>query len=156
MPKRRPAGTVSGLPRGTEALVRWQHPERGLVAPLDFIPIAEETGLIVDLGRWVLETACEQGAAWQRQFGCPLKMFVNVSGRQVADPMFATEVAEIVNRTGLRPKTLGLEVTESVLIHEAGARATCSRTPRPADDIDPFLEQLLRPLITARSVQPPM
>ena len=147
---------MSGLPRGTEALVRWQHPERGLVAPLDFIPIAEETGLIVDLGRWVLETACEQGAAWQRQFGCPLKMFVNVSGRQVADPMFATEVAEIVNRTGLRPKTLGLEVTESVLIHEAGARATCSRTPRPADDIDPFLEQLLRPLITARSVQPPM
>jgi diguanylate cyclase len=103
-------------------------PGAGLVAPLDFIPIAEETGLIVDLGRWVLETACEQGAAWQRQFGCPLKMFVNVSGRQVADPMFATEVAEIVNRTGLRPKTLGLEVTESVLIHEAGARATCSRT----------------------------
>jgi diguanylate cyclase (GGDEF)-like protein len=113
--------TASGLPRGTEALVRWRHPERGLVAPLDFIPIAEETGLIVELGRWVLETACEQGAAWQRRFGCPLKMFVNVSGRQIADPMFAAEVAEVVSRTGLLPKTLGLEVTESILIHEAGA-----------------------------------
>jgi diguanylate cyclase (GGDEF)-like protein len=113
--------TITGVPRGTEALVRWQHPELGLVAPLDFIPIAEETGLIVDLGRWVLETACEQGAAWQRRFGCPLKMFVNVSGRQIADPRFAAEVAEIVTRTGLLAKTLGLEVTESVLIHEAGA-----------------------------------
>jgi diguanylate cyclase (GGDEF)-like protein len=113
--------TRSGIPQGTEALLRWQHPERGLVPPLDFISVAEETGLIVDLGRWVLETACTQGAAWQRRFGCPLKMFVNVSGRQLADPAFAGEVAEIVSRTGLPPDTLGLEVTESVLIDVAGA-----------------------------------
>ena len=113
------AGT--GLPRGMEALVRWQHPQRGLVAPLDFIPVAEETGLIVDLGRWVLETACRQGAIWQQRFDRPLKMFVNVSGRQIADPLFPVEVADIVRRSGLRPGTLGLEITESVLIEPAGA-----------------------------------
>lgn len=116
--------TTTGLPRGMEALVRWQHPERGLVAPLDFIPIAEETGLIIALGRWVLETACRQGASWQRRFGRPLKMFVNVSGRQIADPLFPVEVAEIVRHSGLRPGTLSLEVTESVLIDEAGATMT--------------------------------
>ena len=77
-------------------------------------------GLIIDLGRWVLETACRQDAIWQRRFGRPLKMFVNVSGRQIADPLFPVEVAEIVRRSGLRPGTLGLEVTESVLIDEAG------------------------------------
>jgi diguanylate cyclase (GGDEF)-like protein/PAS domain S-box-containing protein len=113
--------TATGIPRGLEALVRWQHPQRGLVAPLDFIAIAEETGLIVDLGRWVLETACRQGAIWQRRFDRPLKMFVNVSGRQIADPLFPVEVAEVVRSSGLRPGTLGLEVTESVLIDEAGA-----------------------------------
>jgi diguanylate cyclase (GGDEF)-like protein len=116
--------TVSGLPRGTEALVRWEHPERGLVAPLDFIPIAEETGLILDLGRWVLETACEQAAAWQRRFARPLKIFVNASGRQIADPMFPAQLAEIVTRSGLLPGTLGLEVTESILIDEAGSTMT--------------------------------
>jgi diguanylate cyclase (GGDEF)-like protein len=113
--------TATRLPRGFEALVRWQHPQRGLVTPGDFIPIAEETGLIIDLGRWVLETACRQGAIWQRRYGRPLKMFVNVSGRQIADPLFPIEVAEIVRHSGLRPGTLGLEVTESVLIDEAGA-----------------------------------
>ena len=113
--------TVSGQPTATEALVRWEHPERGLIAPLDFIPIAEETGLIIDLGRWVLEQACEQGAAWQRRFGLPLKMFVNASGRQIADPQFPADVAEIAQRSGLGPGTLGLEVTESVFIEEAGS-----------------------------------
>jgi diguanylate cyclase (GGDEF)-like protein/PAS domain S-box-containing protein len=116
--------TATGVPRGMEALVRWQHPQRGLIAPGDFIPVAEETGLIIDLGRWVLETACRQGAIWQRQFGRPLKMFVNVSGRQIADPLFPVEVAEMVRRSGLRPGTLGLEVTESVLIDPAGATMT--------------------------------
>jgi diguanylate cyclase (GGDEF)-like protein len=116
--------TTTGLPRGVEALVRWQHPQRGLIAPLSFIPIAEETGLIIDLGRWVLEAACHQGAIWQRRFARPLKMFVNVSGRQIADPSFPPEVAEIVRRSGLQPGTLCLEVTESVLIDEAGATMT--------------------------------
>ncbi len=116
--------TATGHPRGLEALVRWQHSQRGLVAPLDFIPVAEETGLIIDLGRWVLETACRQGAIWQQRFGRPLKMFVNVSGRQIANPLFAVEVAETVRRSGLLPQSLGLEVTESVLIDEAGATMT--------------------------------
>jgi diguanylate cyclase (GGDEF)-like protein/PAS domain S-box-containing protein len=112
---------ASGETRATEALVRWEHPEHGLVAPLDFIPIAEETGLIIELGRWVLEAACEQGAQWQRRYDRPLKMFVNASGRQIADSLFPAEVAAIVRRSGLLPGTLGLEVTESVLIDEAGS-----------------------------------
>jgi diguanylate cyclase (GGDEF)-like protein/PAS domain S-box-containing protein len=112
---------VSSEPKATEALVRWEHPEHGLVPPLDFIPIAEETGLIIDLGRWVLETACEQAAAWQRRFAQPLKIFVNASGRQIADPLFPADVAEIARRSGLLPGTLGLEVTESVLIDDAGS-----------------------------------
>jgi diguanylate cyclase (GGDEF)-like protein/PAS domain S-box-containing protein len=114
----------SGRPTATEALVRWEHPTRGLVAPLDFIPIAEETGLIIDLGRWVLEQACEQGAAWQRRFNSPLQMFVNVSGRQIAHPLFAAEVADIAWRSKLFPGTLGLEVTESVLLEEIDSPLT--------------------------------
>jgi diguanylate cyclase (GGDEF)-like protein len=115
---------ASGQPTAIEALVRWEHPERGLIAPNDFIPIAEETGLIIDLGRWVLEQACRQGAAWQQRYGRPLNMFVNASARQIADPQFPAEVADIVNRSGLAPGTLGLEVTESVLIEEAGSAMT--------------------------------
>ncbi len=115
---------ASGRPVATEALVRWQHPQRGLVPPLEFIPIAEETGLILELGRHVLEQACEQGAAWQERFDVPLQMYVNVSGKQIANPLFAGEVAELQRRSGLRPGTLGIEVTESVLIDEAGASMT--------------------------------
>jgi len=79
---------ASGWPVATEALVRWEHPRHGLVPPLDFIPIAEETGLIVALGRDVLQRACEQGAEWQQQFGFPLQTFVNVSGCQIANSRF--------------------------------------------------------------------
>jgi EAL domain-containing protein (putative c-di-GMP-specific phosphodiesterase class I) len=116
--------TATGRPVATEALVRWQHPAHGLVPPLEFIPIAEETGLIVDLGRYVLEQACEQGAAWQRQFKVALEMFVNVSGHQLANPLFPVEVADIARRRGLLAGTLGLEVTESVLIGQEGSSAT--------------------------------
>jgi diguanylate cyclase (GGDEF)-like protein len=111
---------ASGRPLATEALVRWQHPHHGLIAPLDFIPVAEETGLIAELGRDVLERACEQGAAWQRLFDEPLNMFVNVSGLQIVNPAFVDEVAEIAARSGLMPETLGLEVTESVLVEAEG------------------------------------
>ena len=89
----------SGLPRAVEALVRWNHPTQGLIQPLEFIPIAEETGLIVQLGRRVLEEACAQAAEWQRRFGVPLQMFINASGHQIANPCFPAEVAEI-ERTG--------------------------------------------------------
>jgi EAL domain-containing protein (putative c-di-GMP-specific phosphodiesterase class I) len=86
---------------GLEALVRWRHPERGVVAPLDFIPVAEETGLILGLGEWVLEQACRQAHAWdsvapRRQ----LTMSVNVSGRQVAEPGFVATVARTLERSG--------------------------------------------------------
>jgi len=114
----------SGQPVATEALVRWQHPHHGLIPPLDFIPIAEETGLILELGRHVLETACEQGAEWQRRFGLPLHMYVNVSGAQIADPPFAEEVADIARRSGVLPGTLGIEVTESVLMDDDGSSMT--------------------------------
>jgi len=116
--------TATGQPVATEALVRWQHPAHGLVPPLEFIPIAEETGLIAEVGRYVLEQACEQGAAWQRQFEVPLAMFVNVSGHQLANPLFPEEVADIARRRGLLAGTLGLEVTESVLIGQEGSSAT--------------------------------
>jgi len=115
---------ASGQPVATEALVRWRHPHHGLIPPLDFIPIAEETGLIIELGRQVLQCACEQGAAWQRHFGVPLQMFVNVSGCQIANSLFPAEVAAIVSGCGLLAGTFGLEVTESVLIEEAGASVT--------------------------------
>jgi diguanylate cyclase (GGDEF)-like protein/PAS domain S-box-containing protein len=107
-----------GRPLAVEALVRWEHPDHGLVLPLDFIPIAEETGLIVELGRRVLEAACRQGATWQQRYEAPLQMFVNVSGHQLADPRFPAEVCEIASASGLLEGTLGLEVTESVLIGE--------------------------------------
>jgi diguanylate cyclase (GGDEF)-like protein len=109
----------SGAPLATEALVRWQHPERGLIPPAEFISIAEESGLIAGLGRWVLEQACAQAAVWQQRYDCDLQMFVNVSGRQVASPLFARDVRDIAAASGMRAGTLGLEVTESVLMEEA-------------------------------------
>ena len=112
---------TSGRPVAMEALVRWLHPTRGLIAPLDFVSIAEEMGLIVELGRHVLEIACAQAAEWQRLLGTPLEIFVNVSPTQIASPGFAAAVAAIAERSGLRPGTLGLEMTESLLIDETGS-----------------------------------
>jgi diguanylate cyclase (GGDEF)-like protein/PAS domain S-box-containing protein len=101
---------------GAEALVRWAHPTRGRLAPGHFIALAEETGLIVPLGDWVLRTACTQGAAWRRQFPKrPLDLNVNVSTRQLHDPAFPHRVATVLRDTGLPAGTLVLEVTESLL-----------------------------------------
>jgi diguanylate cyclase (GGDEF)-like protein/PAS domain S-box-containing protein len=115
---------ASGRPVSTEALVRWEHPERGLILPLEFIPIAEETGLIAALGLQVLEQACTQTAAWQQQFDQALCVSVNVSGRQAINPIFPAQVAAIARRAGLRPGTLMLEITETVLMEEADSPAT--------------------------------
>lgn len=106
---------------GLEALVRWRHPTRGLLSPRDFIPLAEETGLIVDLGRWVLEEACRQTRRWAETFpdSRGLTVNVNISGRQLADPGLACEVASILARTRLAPTRLRLEMTESVIMHNA-------------------------------------
>ncbi|HEX7277367.1 MAG TPA: EAL domain-containing protein, partial [Acidimicrobiales bacterium] len=110
---------------GFEALVRWQHPVRGLLAPAEFIPPAEDTGLIVPLGRCVLGEACLQAAAWQRRRGVhrPLRMSVNVSAKQLQYPGWAAEVAATLAETGLEPGHLVLEITESVLMEDADASA---------------------------------
>ena len=113
---------ATGLPEAVEALVRWEHEDRGLLAPGNFITVAEETGLIARLGRHVLEVATVQVADWQRRFG-PLELCVNVSGRQLADPQFPGEVAAVVERSGMLPGSLALEITETVLIEEAGDAA---------------------------------
>jgi diguanylate cyclase (GGDEF)-like protein/PAS domain S-box-containing protein len=112
---------------GLEALVRWQHPTRGLVLPLSFIPLAEETGLILPIGRWVLQTACRQARLWQLTFPAdpPLTISVNLSARQFAQPDLVEQVAQILAQTGLPASSLELEITESVLMDEseAGIRA---------------------------------
>jgi diguanylate cyclase (GGDEF)-like protein/PAS domain S-box-containing protein len=102
-----------------EALVRWEHPDRGRVMPNDFIPLAEETGLIVPLGAWVLETACVQLCLWRNLFpDLPLRMSVNVSGRQLQDGEFASVVRDVLHRHILPAGSLMLEITEGVLLGE--------------------------------------
>lgn len=101
---------------GVEALMRWQHPERGLVAPVEFIPVAEETGLILPLGQWALETVCELLAGWaERPETAGLSVAVNVSVRQFRHPDFVDTVMAAIRRTGVKPHRLKLELTESLL-----------------------------------------
>ena len=102
--------------RGFEALVRWQHPTIGVVAPVDFIPVAEETGFIVPLGRWILFEACRQMAVWTELTDVPLTIAVNVSRRQLTSPQLVDDVRTALAVTGVTPEQLVLEVTESVLM----------------------------------------
>jgi len=112
---------ISGRIIGMEALVRWQRPGTGLVSPLDFIPLAEETGLIVPIGEWVLRTACAQNRAWQ-EAGLPaLQMSVNIAARQFQQQNLAEVVARVLQETGLDPRWLMLEITESTVMRDAGA-----------------------------------
>ena len=108
---------------GVEALVRWQHPRDGAVSPVRFIPIAERTGLIVPVGAWVLRTACERGADWQRRLGAraPDRIAVNVSARQLLDPGFPQLVASVLAETGFDPARLTVEITETAVF--GGGRA---------------------------------
>jgi diguanylate cyclase (GGDEF)-like protein len=110
---------------GAEALLRWQHPTRGIVAPGDFIPIAEESGLIVPLGRWVLREACRQLARWRAEetSARALQISVNVSARQLQAADFVDDVREALAGAGLEPRALVLEVTEASVVHDP-ARAT--------------------------------
>lgn len=104
---------------GLEALVRWQHGEFGLIPPSEFIPIAEETGLIVPLGNWVLRQACLQHGKWRAEGRPPIKISVNVSGKQFQHPEFIPGLAAILDQSAMRPELLELEITESIFIHDA-------------------------------------
>jgi diguanylate cyclase (GGDEF)-like protein len=108
--------TVTGLITGTEALLRWQHPLRGLISPMDFIPLAEETGLIVPIGEWVLATACARNKAWQDQGLGKLSVAVNLSARQFVDPLLLPKLTRIIRASGLEPSSLELEITESMVM----------------------------------------
>jgi diguanylate cyclase (GGDEF)-like protein len=103
-----------------EALLRWNHPDRGMVGPLAFIPVAEESRLIVPIGRWVIEQACRQAAIWQqlRPDSAPVSVAVNLSPRQIADPDLLSHVEGSVNANGIDPSSLWLELTETTLIDE--------------------------------------
>ena len=111
----------TGRITGFEALVRWEHPQRGLILPGEFIPIAEETDLILSLGRWVLAEACRQMAVWQKKFAMdpPLTISVNVSFRQLMEPGLVDDVKRVLAESGLRPGTLRLEMTESTIMTNA-------------------------------------
>ena len=101
---------------GAECLVRWVHPGRGLVPPMEFIPLAEEIGLIEEIGAWMLETACSQLQLWQQWFGSDLKMSINLSARQLYDPTLVDRIGGALRVNGLPPQTLCLELTESCLM----------------------------------------
>ena len=108
---------------GVEALIRWDHPDQGLVAPGRFIPVAEESGLIIPIGAWVLEQACHQLRDWHHQAGDGPRgsVEVNLSARQIDDPQIVATIEEILSRTGLPPEHLTLEITESALMKDAAA-----------------------------------
>jgi diguanylate cyclase (GGDEF)-like protein len=110
---------ATGLITGTEALLRWEHPVRGLVSPLDFISLAEETGLIVPIGEWVLATACAQNKLWQDMGLTKLGISVNLSARQFSDSMLLSKLTRIIHASGLDPSSLELEITESVVMSHA-------------------------------------
>ncbi len=103
---------------GVEALVRWRHPEKGILSPREFIPLAEDVGLIARVGEWVLRRACEQMRSWQAQGAPPMRVSVNVSPRQFQQRDFTANVRRIVKETGLEPSTLDIEITETIAMHD--------------------------------------
>jgi diguanylate cyclase (GGDEF)-like protein/PAS domain S-box-containing protein len=116
-----PNGTIVGI----EALLRWAHPEQGLLVPPGFIPMAEETGLILPMGRWVLNEACRRAREWQERYprNAPLTMAVNISARQLRYPELLGEVEDAVRNAAIDPGSLTLEITESVLVEDEGSSA---------------------------------
>jgi diguanylate cyclase (GGDEF)-like protein len=108
----------SGAVVGMEALIRWRHPELGMVAPHRFIGLAEETGLIVPIGAWVLQTACAQAKAWRDTGHRPLRIAVNLSPRQFSEPNLVASIAEVLRHTGLPPSCLEIELTEGLFMHD--------------------------------------
>ena len=124
-----PQFALEGLMVGAEALLRWQHPKRGMVSPAEFIPMAEECGLIVPIGQWVLENACAQLARWQKDVRrAHLSVSVNVSARQFRQSDFVTQVTQVIAHTGVRPQRLKFELTESLVL----------------DNVDDTIEKMLQ------------
>jgi EAL domain-containing protein (putative c-di-GMP-specific phosphodiesterase class I) len=119
---------ASGAVVGVEALLRWDHPELGMVSPAQFIPIAEETGLIMPIGEYVLRVACEQNKKWQDEGHAPIRMAVNLSTVQFRDPQLHKVVTRVLRQTGLAPEWLELELTESVLLQKADATIATLRS----------------------------
>ena len=118
---------------GFEALVRWRHPERGLISPIEFIGLAEETGFIVPIGAWVLETACAQLARWhalRRGGGRLLTVSTNLSPRQLAEPTLIEQVSRVVHDSGVPPDTVWLEITETALMHDTESATSALRALR--------------------------
>ncbi|MDN5924912.1 MAG: EAL domain-containing protein, partial [Xanthomonadales bacterium] len=103
---------------GMEALIRWEHPELGMISPGFFIPLAEETGLIVSIGEWVLRTACADARRWHKKFGLPLRIGVNLSALQLRQPNLVALVRDVLQKTQLEPRLLDLEVTESINVRD--------------------------------------
>jgi diguanylate cyclase (GGDEF)-like protein len=118
---------ASGAVVGVEALLRWRHPERGVVPPMDFIPLAESTGLIVPIGEWVLETACRQNRAWQAAGLPPIRMSVNVSARQLREHDWGDRTAAVLHAAGLDPSWLDVELTESMIMENMQPAVACMR-----------------------------
>lgn len=116
----------TGVVVGVEALLRWQHPIRGVLCPVEFIPLAEETGLIVPIGRWVLEQACRQMGEWQHRASCPdaLRLYVNLSGREFQQPQLVAGLMQTLVRTDFEPRKLTLEITESAAIADVQTAVT--------------------------------
>src|SRR5690606_22644444 len=109
---------ATGEITGAEALLRWWNPDLGFVSPARFIPVAEDTGLIVPIGKWVLRTACAQNVAWQKQGLPAIRMGVNLSPRQFKDPRLLRDISDVLAQTGMAPELLELEITESVVMHD--------------------------------------
>ncbi|MEG4571316.1 EAL domain-containing response regulator [Microcoleus sp. N3A4] len=110
---------ATGQVVGAEALVRWQNPDRGIISPCEFIPLAEETGLIIQIGEWVLLSACAQAASWLAEGFSPFRISVNLSARQLSDSALKARIVQILETTGLEPANLELEMTESALVENA-------------------------------------
>ncbi|MEA2434467.1 MAG: hypothetical protein QOG54_1924 [Actinomycetota bacterium] len=108
----------TGKMAGAEALLRWNHPKRGRVSPVEFIPLAEETGLILEIGRWVMDEACRQAQWWQMNYDPEFGVSMNISARQLLDPAFVTDVHRALTSAPVDPKTITLEITEGVLSND--------------------------------------
>ena len=119
---------ASGRVVGVEALLRWRHPQQGMISPAEFIPLAEETGLIVSIGEWALLQACRQGCLWQQAGFAPLRVAVNISARQFRQSDLVAMVRRVLRETGFDGRHLELELTESLLMDDVdGAIATMTQ-----------------------------